>query len=131
MPSWKPSASSSWRWRRSSIYRFSREKSHDAVIKELQKQLEHRATELAEATQTLHRLAGIDSLTRVANHGHFQEFLRNEWRRALREATSLSVVMIDLDHFSDYNDRLGHQAGDTALAKVGESLKGVVRLADR
>ena len=109
------------------VYHFAREKSHAATVKALQKQLEHRATELEEATQTLHRLAGIDSLTRVTNHSHFQEFLRNEWRRALREASSLSVIMIDLDHFSDYNDRLGHQAGDSALAKVGGALKGVVR----
>ena len=109
------------------VYHFAREKSHEATVKALQKQLEHRATELEEATQTLHRLAGIDSLTRVTNHSHFQEFLRNEWRRALREASSLSIIMIDLDHFSDYNDRLGHQAGDSALAKVGGALKGVVR----
>ncbi len=109
------------------VYHFAREKSHEATVKALQKQLEHRATELEEAIQTLHRLAGIDSLTRVTNHSHFQEFLRNEWRRALREASSLSVIMIDLDHFSDYNDRLGHQAGDSALAKVGGALKGVVR----
>ena len=109
------------------VYHFAREKSHKATVKALQKQLEHRATELEEATQTLHRLAGIDSLTRVTNHSHFQEFLRNEWRRALREASSLSVIMIDLDHFSDYNDRIGHQAGDSALAKVGGALKGVVR----
>lgn len=109
------------------VYHFARERSHEATVKALQKQLEHRATELEEATQTLHRLAGIDSLTRVTNHSHFQEFLRNEWRRALREASSLSVIMIDLDHFSDYNDRLGHQAGDSALAKVGGALKGVVR----
>lgn len=109
------------------FYHLSREKVHHKMIRNLSGQLQKRTSELEEATQTLHRLAGVDSLTRVANHSHFQEFLRNEWRRALREATTLSVLMVDLDHFSDYNDRLGHQAGDTALAKVGESLKGVVR----
>ena len=111
----------------SGFYHLSRERAHGATVKSLQGQLEQRTTELEEATQTLHRLAGVDSLTNVSNHSHFQEFLRNEWRRALREATSLAVVMIDLDHFGGYNDRLGHQAGDSALAKMGTVLKTVIR----
>ena len=104
-----------------------REREWRGQLRSAQSQLEERGTQLEEATQTLHRLAGIDSLTKLANHSHFQEFLRNEWRRALREATSLSIVMIDIDHFADYNDRLGHQAGDTALNKIGDVLQSVVR----
>ena len=109
----------------SGLYHLTREKAHRATIKTLQEKVERRTTELEEATQTLHRLAGTDTLTRIANHSHFQEYLRNEWRRALREATSLAVVMIDVDHFSDYNNRLGHQAGDTVLTKVGGALTSV------
>ena len=47
-------------------------------------QLELRTTEIDTAQQTLRRLAGIDAVTSLANHGSFQEFLRGEWRRALR-----------------------------------------------
>ena len=96
-------------------------------LRRVKGQLDERGHQLEKATQTLHRLAGIDALTKLANHSHFQEFLRNEWRRALREATSLSIVMVDIDHFADYNDRLGHQAGDAALNKIGEALQAVVR----
>ena len=108
-------------------YHRTKERELRGQLRSLESQFDERGNQLEEATQTLHRLAGIDALTKVANHSHFQEFLRNEWRRALREATSMSIIMIDIDHFSDYNDRLGHQAGDAALTKIGEVLKKIVR----
>ena len=93
----------------------------------LSSELEQRTAELKEARQTLNRLPGVDATTSLANHTAFQEFLRNEWRRALREASSLSVLMIDIDRFSEYNDRLGHQVGDECLAKIGRKIKEIVR----
>ena len=89
----------------------------------MQDQLEERTVELERATQDLNRLARIDPLTQVSNHSGLQEFLRKEWRRALRDATVVSVLMVDIDHFSDYNDSRGHQTGDRCLAKVGEAIK--------
>ena len=99
----------------------------DAKVSGLADELERRTTELEEARQTLNRLAGIDPLTTLANHSAFQEFLRGEWRRALREASSISVLMIDIDRFSAYNDAFGHQTGDECLLNVGRKVKELVR----
>ncbi len=90
-------------------------------------ELEQRTTELETAQQTLGRLAGLDAVTSLANHSAFQEFLRGEWRRALREASSISVLMIDIDRFSEYNDRFGHQIGDECLVKIGRKITDNVR----
>ncbi len=100
---------------------------HADIISGLTNELEQRTGELEEAHQTLSRLAGVDPVTSLANHSAFQEFLRGEWRRALREASSLSVLMIDIDRFSEYNDLFGHQTGDECLAKVGRKIKQSVR----
>ena len=69
----------------------------------------------------------MDATTSLANHASFQEFLRGEWRRALREASSVSVLMIDIDRFSEYNDQLGHQRGDECLVRIGRQIKETVR----
>ena len=45
----------------------------------------------------------------------------------LREASSISVLMIDIDRFSEYNDQLGHQTGDECLVKIGRKIKEIVR----
>jgi diguanylate cyclase (GGDEF)-like protein len=90
-------------------------------------ELDQRTTELEEANQTLNRLAGLDTVTSLANHSAFQEFLRDEWRRALCEASSISVLIVDIDRFSEYNDRLGHQLGDECLVKVGGAIAEHVR----
>lgn len=89
--------------------------------------LSRRETELLEARESLHRIAAIDPITSLANHSAFQEFLQAEWRRALREASCISVLLVDIDYFRDYNDRLGHQAGDECLARIGSTFKGIVQ----
>ena len=104
-----------------------RDRSLHVRVGGLSTELERRTTELDEAQQTLNRLAGVDAVTALANHSSFQEFLRGEWRRALREASSVSALMIDIDRFSGYNDRLGHQAGDECLVKVGRKIKEIVK----
>ena len=109
------------------VYLWLRHRSFHARVSGLASELEQRTTELAEAHQTLNRLAGLDAVTSLANHSAFQEFLRGEWRRALREASSISVLMIDIDRFSEYNDRFGHQTGDECLVKIGRKIKEYVR----
>ena len=108
------------------VYFWLRERRLHARTMGLSNELDKRTTELLEARQALNRLAGVDAVTSLANHSAFQEFLRSEWRRALREASSLSVLMIDIDHFSEYNDRLGHQVGDECLMKVGRKIGEIV-----
>ena len=108
------------------LYYWSRQRALEARLQALSSELDEKTTQLGEATETLHRLAGIDNVTKLPNHSQFQDFLRNEWRRALREASSISVIIVDIDHFRDYNERLGHQAGDECLAKIADVLKVVV-----
>ena len=88
---------------------------------ELGQLLQEQGSQLQIVTDALAKAATKDSVTGLANHRQFQDFLRSEWRRALRDASPLSVIMIDMDHFSDYNDKFGHEAGDACLRQVGEA----------
>lgn len=74
----------------------------------------------------LAELACTDGLTRIANRRHFDLVLDQEWRRAMRSDNELAVIMIDIDHFKEYNDTLGHCAGDTCLKQVANSLSAVL-----
>jgi diguanylate cyclase (GGDEF)-like protein len=64
-----------------------------------------------------------DALTGLANHGHFWSTLELEFKRAERHGRPLSLVIVDVDHFKQYNDRLGHPAGDEALCSVARILE--------
>ena len=77
---------------------------------------------LRERTRQLMRLASIDGLTGLANRRSFDETLDQEWRRARRNQTPLSLAMIDIDYFKRYNDHYGHQAGDDCLKSVAATL---------
>ncbi len=68
-----------------------------------------------------------DALTGVSNRKHFDDFLSIEWKRAIRNSTHLSLIMFDIDYFKSYNDRYGHVAGDTCLARIARELKNNVR----
>jgi len=81
---------------------------------------------LGEANRELERQAITDGLTGLANRRYFNQFLANEWRRAARQQSPFSIIMIDIDHFKAYNDNYGHLAGDICLQKVAIALQGVV-----
>ncbi|HEU4383248.1 MAG TPA: diguanylate cyclase, partial [Anaeromyxobacteraceae bacterium] len=89
-------------------------------IKQLQDQLR-------EAKKTMEKLSIEDGLTKLYNHRHFQEELRREFGRAQRYNDPLSLIMIDLDHFKDVNDRYGHPFGDKVLRETAALVKGSVR----
>lgn len=82
---------------------------------------------LDEANRELLHLATTDSLTGVANRRHFDESFHQEWARSQRSATSVSLLMCDVDHFKQYNDSYGHPAGDECLRQVAEILQGSIR----
>jgi diguanylate cyclase (GGDEF)-like protein len=69
-------------------------------------------------TTDLRALATVDFLTGVYNRRHFEELATAEIARAQRYMRPLSVLMIDIDHFKDINDRLGHAAGDVVLQRI-------------
>ena len=71
-----------------------------------------------------------DSLTGLYHHKHFEVRLAEEVQRAKRYGHPLSLLMLDLDHFKEINDKYGHQAGDTILRKIARILKQGVRKSD-
>ena len=71
-----------------------------------------------------------DALTGLYNRRYLEEVLEREVRRAARAAQSLGVLMIDLDHFKNFNDTYGHDAGDAVLRETGASLTRGIRAED-
>ena len=76
------------------------------------------------------KLALLDGLTGIPNRRAFDEQLRREWFRALRNQTLLSLVMSDIDFFKAYNDAYGHLGGDDCLKQVATALFASMRLSD-
>lgn len=87
------------------------------------------------ANDILHRVSVIDGLTGLANRRHFEDCTEREWRRASRNRSQLSMIMLDIDCFKAYNDMYGHQAGDDCLKQaatvIAESAKRPSDLAAR
>ncbi len=92
----------------------------------LERLVEERTRALAEANLRLERLSSVDGLTGVANRRRFDEVLDLEWRRATRSGAPISLVMLDLDYFKDFNDTNGHLAGDERLRQVAQALAGTL-----
>ncbi len=88
-----------------------------------------KTNELNEANKRLKKLSRIDGLTGIANRRFMDEFLDREWLRAIRQESSVSFLLIDIDFFKAYNDNYGHLAGDECLKKVGACLKQQVNRA--
>ena len=78
--------------------------------------------ELQQANQALENLATLDGLTKIANRRKFDQYLQQEWGRAERSRSPLSMILCDIDHFKKYNDTYGHQAGDACLQQVAKTL---------
>jgi len=95
--------------------------------RKLARLVEERTAELAKANEDLHRLANSDGLTKIGNRRRFESFLADEWHRAVRFRTEISLVMIDIDHFKQFNDTYGHQAGDECLQKVAEAFADTIK----
>jgi two-component system, chemotaxis family, response regulator WspR len=74
--------------------------------------------QLVEMNVELQRLSCIDALTGLSNRRYFDEYIDVEWKRATRSLSQLSLIMIDIDNFKQYNDIYGHIAGDEVLRKV-------------
>lgn len=95
----------------------------------LQKNLDDRSKQLLETNEKLQILNEVlksqsmhDGLTGLVNHISFQHRLREELSRAVRNNSPLSLLFIDVDHFKNFNDKNGHQAGDELLKIVADLL---------
>ncbi|MGF6720890.1 diguanylate cyclase (GGDEF)-like protein [Paraburkholderia sp. GAS41] len=83
--------------------------------------------ELSKAHASLLHTSTRDALTRVFNRSYFDDQLGMEFDRAVRNGKPLSLVMVDVDHFKDYNDAFGHLRGDTCLGAVASALAGIAQ----
>lgn len=91
--------------------------------KELEKTVSERTQSLQESNRKLQELATIDSLTEIYNRRFFDDYLFTTWRTLERSRLSLSVIMLDIDFFKQYNDTYGHRKGDDCLQRVASALK--------
>jgi len=82
--------------------------------------------QLNDALETLEEVVRVDAVTRIANRRYFDEVLQKEWSRAIREASTISIVLMDVDHFKNYNDLYGHLAGDECLRRIAELATGAL-----
>lgn len=92
-----------------------------------QRATEQAKLELEAAYRQLEVIAKEDGLTGLANRRRFDEMLDNEFNRAMRAGTCLSLIMIDIDYFKRFNDRYGHPAGDECLRRIAGTVKDVLR----
>ncbi len=101
------------------VHEIDRRRAHEQELLEVMRQLQ-------EANQMLLRLSCLDGLTGITNRRQFDDFLDQEWRRALRDSTPLSLIMFDIDRFKTYNDSKGHTSGDECLRQVCAAVSSAV-----
>lgn len=97
------------------------------IVGSLKSRVDARTKELEEVNKKLQLLSTIDGLTGIPNRRFFDQNLIKEWRRTQREKQKLSVALIDIDCFKNYNDTYGHQEGDECLRKVATAISKETR----
>jgi len=101
------------------VYRQQRDEAYRA-LRESQRQL-------VKINLELQRLTNVDGLTGLSNRRNFDEYLELHWKQAVREQSSFSILMIDVDNFKLYNDTYGHLAGDDVLKRIAAAIQATFR----
>lgn len=99
-------------------------------IKKLQDDLQSMLDKERESLNVLKRVALVDHLTEVYNRHYLSEVLAAEFEKARRYRNPLSCIMVDVDHFREFNTRHGHDTGDWVLKETAAILKYHLRHAD-
>jgi diguanylate cyclase (GGDEF)-like protein len=94
---------------------------------ELDNKVRERTAELEIMNDQLQTTSVTDSLTQVKNRRYFDNKFPAEYRRAYREKSWLSLLILDIDHFKQFNDKYGHQAGDEILKVVAAAIQQFVK----
>lgn len=89
--------------------------------------LQRAREKLRQHQRELEIMSITDITTGIFNRRHLNEILDLEYKRMAREGTTLSILMIDVDYFKNYNDKLGHQTGDECIRKVAQALLGILQ----
>ena len=92
----------------------------------LKRTIDEQSEKLAPIEHELLRRSNLDPVTELPVQQSFQEFLEREWRRAAREHMPVSLIMIEVDHFLAFNDRMGKPDGDECLRSVAQCLRHVI-----
>lgn len=82
---------------------------------------------LVRANARLRELSLVDALTGIGNRRAFEQNIRADWSACAADARPLSLLMIDIDHFKQYNDHYGHPEGDACLARVAAAIRATLR----
>jgi len=93
----------------------------------MQSDLNELNAELQRHKEKLTQMSYVDGLTSVANRRRFNECLEAEWNRAVRSRLSLSLMILDIDFFKQFNDHYGHTAGDECLVLIARALNSCVK----
>ncbi|ALT00016.1 hypothetical protein AT746_18245 [Lacimicrobium alkaliphilum] len=96
-------------------------------VQERTLELEIALRELSEKNQELEERNTLDSLTGIRNRRYFDRRYQAEIRRSRREQTTLTIAMIDIDHFKQTNDNLGHLVGDDCIKAVANLIKSLLK----
>jgi diguanylate cyclase (GGDEF)-like protein len=96
-------------------------------IDNMNRKLQEMSIQLTAVNRELENLSRQDALTHIANRRYFDSYLAQELKRAARDRTELSLILLDVDFFKRYNDRYGHQAGDDCLRQVAGALTAACR----
>jgi diguanylate cyclase len=92
------------------------------VNEELEQHVRERTLELERANRKLEELSTTDGLTGLKNRRHFNEVFALECKRTSRSGDTLSVILIDIDHFKNLNDSYGHLLGDECIKAVADAI---------
>ena len=108
-----------WMDLRASAVNFRGKRSVLGILRDISKQ--------REAEETIWQQANFDSLTGLPNRRMFRDRLEQEIKKSERTGSLLAVMFLDMDHFKEVNDTLGHNQGDALLKEVSERLQASVR----
>jgi len=92
----------------------------------LETKVRKRTFKLKQANKKLTNISRTDGLTGIANRRHFDHFLENEWARAIRNHSPISLLIFDIDYFKQYNDIYGHVKGDECLKLITNTAKRLI-----
>lgn len=97
------------------------------IIEQKNRELQVLNEKLLKTNEELQRLSVTDALTGLYNRRKFDEQLYNQWKICRRFSVPVSIIMIDIDFFKQFNDLYGHIAGDRCLAAIADTLKRMVK----
>ncbi len=96
----------------------------------LELMVSERTRALESANQQLEKMAHLDGLTQIPNRRRLDDYLDEVWRQCVDRARVMAVAIVDVDHFKQYNDTQGHQAGDELLVQLARLLSRNLRRAE-